>query len=198
MLSLLLSSPGSWCSQVFACPLWEWSLSPTVLWKSRNQISLAFRVRFPGDSQALCWIRRPGSLTWVLDPSQQWENFVIVLFSSLLVSQLAGMEFIFIVLERLLTSHYNFFFVFGHGMSFWVDSRDLLWMVFNSYLRFQCSYRRWVHVLLLCHLVPEAKPKLWYWTIWNTVKHLMHTHHILAEIWTGGSLLQTCMFFIFK
>ena len=55
-------------------PLRMESLFHTVLWKTCNHILLAFRVRFPGDSQALCWIRRPGSLTWVLDPSQQWEN----------------------------------------------------------------------------------------------------------------------------
>ena len=46
------------------------------------------------------------------------------------------------------------------GYLFWVGSRVLLWMVFNSSLRIQCSCRRWVHVLVLCHLEPEAKPEL--------------------------------------
>ena len=42
----LLLSPGSWCSQGFVCALQK-SVS-TVLWKFCNQISLAFKVKFPG------------------------------------------------------------------------------------------------------------------------------------------------------
>ena len=77
------------------------------------------------------------------------------------------------------------FLSFDMGYLFWVGSRVLLWMVFNSSLRIQCSCRRWAHVLLLCQLVPEAKPKLWYLTIWNMLKHLMHTHHIFYSApWT--------------
>ena len=57
-------------------PLQEWSLFPPGLWKSCNQILLAFKVRFPGDPQSLCWTPRLGSLTWgAQKPSQQWENF---------------------------------------------------------------------------------------------------------------------------
>ena len=54
---------------------------PPVLCKFCNQIPLAFKVRFPGDSQSLCQVSRLGSLTWGSKPSQQWENFfgVIVL-----------------------------------------------------------------------------------------------------------------------
>ena len=40
-----------------------------------NQIPLVFKLRFPGDSQSLCWIPRLGSLTWGSEPSQQWEKF---------------------------------------------------------------------------------------------------------------------------
>ena len=56
------------------------SVSP-VLWKSYDQIPLAFKVRFPGDSQFFCQVPRLGSLTWGSEPSQQWENFfgIIVL-----------------------------------------------------------------------------------------------------------------------
>ena len=52
-----------------------------VLWKSCNQILLAFKVRIPGDSQSLYQIPRLGSLTWGSEPSQEWENFfgIIVL-----------------------------------------------------------------------------------------------------------------------
>ena len=59
---------------VLLCPPRLESLFPPVLWKSCNQILLAFKVRFPGDSQTLCWVPRLGSLTWGSRPSQQWEN----------------------------------------------------------------------------------------------------------------------------
>ena len=51
------------------------SLFPPVLRKFYNQIPLAFKVRFPGDSQFICWILRLGSLMWGLGPLQQCENF---------------------------------------------------------------------------------------------------------------------------
>ena len=57
------------------CPSSLESLFSPVLWKSCNQILLGFKVRFPGDSQSLCWIPRLGSLMWGSEPSQQWENF---------------------------------------------------------------------------------------------------------------------------
>ena len=46
-----------------------------------NQSPLAFKVRFPGDSQSLGWIPRWGSLTWGLETSRQCESFfgIIVL-----------------------------------------------------------------------------------------------------------------------
>ena len=51
------------------------SLFPPVLWKSYNQILLAFKVRFLGNCQSHFWIPQLGSLTWGSEPSQQWENF---------------------------------------------------------------------------------------------------------------------------
>ena len=69
----LLLSPGSWCTQGFVCALEE-SVSP-VLWKFCYQIPLASKVRFPGESQSLCWIPRLGSLLWALALLQQYENF---------------------------------------------------------------------------------------------------------------------------
>ena len=61
------------------CPLSLESLFSPVLWKSCNQILLGFKVRFPGDSQSLCWIPRLGSLMWCSKPSQQWENFFVII-----------------------------------------------------------------------------------------------------------------------
>ena len=65
---------------VCLCPPKVKSLFPPVPWKSCHQTLLAFKARFPGDSQSLCQIPRLGSLTWCLKLSQ-WENFfgVIVL-----------------------------------------------------------------------------------------------------------------------
>ena len=78
-MGLLLFSSESWCLQGFVHTLQDKSLfasgSP-VLWKSYNQISMAFKVRFPGDSQFLCQIPRLGSLTWFSKPSQQWGELL--------------------------------------------------------------------------------------------------------------------------
>ena len=56
--------------QDFVCVLQVWSLFPPVLWKSYNQISVAFKIRFPVDPLSLCWITRLGSLMWGSEPSQ--------------------------------------------------------------------------------------------------------------------------------
>ena len=76
--SLLLSS-GFWCAQGFMCALQE-SVSP-VLWKFCNQIPLTFKVRFHGNSQALCQMPRLGNLLWDLKHSQQCDNFFGIFFS---------------------------------------------------------------------------------------------------------------------
>ena len=93
-------------------------LSPPVLWEFCNQISLGFKVRFPGNSQSLCQIRRLQSLPWGSEPSEQWENFFRTLLSSLWVTHLEGMGFDFIVIVPLLPSCWGFLFVFGRGVSF--------------------------------------------------------------------------------
>ena len=74
--------PWVWCAQGFVCALQE-SLFPPVLWKFCNQMPLSFKVRFPGDSQSPCEIPRLGSLMGGLESSQQHENFLSLLFSSL-------------------------------------------------------------------------------------------------------------------
>ena len=65
-------SPGFWCTQSFVCAHQEF-ISP-VLWKFCNQIPLAFKVKFPEDSQSLCWIPRLGHLLWALELLQQCRN----------------------------------------------------------------------------------------------------------------------------
>ena len=65
--------PGSWCAHYFVCALQE-SLFPPVLLKSCNQIPLAFKVWFSGNSYSRCWTPG-GSLTWGSESSLQWVNF---------------------------------------------------------------------------------------------------------------------------
>ena len=65
------------------CPPRLESLFPPAFWKSYNQILLALKARFPGDSQSLYQILRLASLTWSSNPSEQCENFfgIIILQS---------------------------------------------------------------------------------------------------------------------
>ena len=131
---VLVQSPMLMCAKFCVCPPGLESLLPSVLWKFCNQIPLALKARFPGDSQSLCWIPRLGSLTWGSECSQQWENLLgLLLFSSLWVTHLAGMGFDFIIIEPLLPSCCSFFFVFGCGISFfwWAPVSSCQWL-FNS------------------------------------------------------------------
>ena len=67
-----VTAPLSWvlvCTRFCLCPP-RVSVSP-VLWKFCNRIPLTCKVRFPGDSQSLCWIPRLGSLLWALEFLQQ-------------------------------------------------------------------------------------------------------------------------------
>ena len=93
------------------CPPRLESVSPVeVLWKSCNQTSLTFKVRFPGDSQFFCQVPRLGSLTWGSEPSQQWENFF-----GIIVLQFVDHRYgiLFIMFVSLLLSCCSFFSVFG-------------------------------------------------------------------------------------
>ena len=56
---MYLFSPYYVLSQDVVCALQE-SLFPPVLWEFCNKILLFVKVRFPGNSQSLCWIPRLG------------------------------------------------------------------------------------------------------------------------------------------
>ena len=72
----LFFPPGFWCTHYFVCALQVWSLCfPPVLLKSCNQILLAFKVQFSGDSSSHCQTPRLGSLTWGSEPSLQLVDF---------------------------------------------------------------------------------------------------------------------------
>ena len=51
------------------------------MWKFCNQITLDFKVKFPGHVQYLWWIIRLGNMLWVLELLKQYKNFfgIIVL-----------------------------------------------------------------------------------------------------------------------
>ena len=116
--SLLLSS-GSWYVQNFACDLQRLeSLFLSVLWKACNQIPLALKARFPGDSKFLCYILRLGSLTWGSEPSRQGESFFGFIVLQSVGRPPTGYGFWFYCVCTPPTSGYGFFFVFGHGVSF--------------------------------------------------------------------------------
>ena len=78
------------CTRFCLCPPWLKSLFPLVLWKSYNQILLAFKVRLLGDS--LCQIPRLGSLIWGSELSQQWENFSSIIAFQFMDNTLGGYE----------------------------------------------------------------------------------------------------------
>ena len=69
------------CTLFCVCPPRVESLFPPVLSKSCNQIPLAFKVWFSGNSSFHCRTPRLGSLTWGSEPSLQWVDLygIIVL-----------------------------------------------------------------------------------------------------------------------
>ena len=91
------------------------SYSPVEVLQS-NPIGLQSQILwgFP----VLCWIPRLGSLIRSSKPSQQWENFFGISFSSLWVNHIADMGFDLVVIVPLLPSHCSIFFVFGSRVSF--------------------------------------------------------------------------------
>ena len=73
-----VTAPSPWvlvCTLLYVCPPRVESLFPPVLSKSCNQIPLAYKVCFSGNSSALCQTSRLGSLTWGSELSLQWVDF---------------------------------------------------------------------------------------------------------------------------
>ena len=116
--SVLLSS-GSWCVQDFVLP-------------SKGGISISPSPVEGSPTIKFCWISRSDSLgipsPFARFPScEVWcgaQNLhnggktLVLLFSSLWVTHLVGMGFVFIMIVPCLPSHSSFFFVFGHEGSF--------------------------------------------------------------------------------
>ena len=111
LLSLLLSS-GSRCTN-FVWP------SRTRICFSQSCRSLVIKSHWSSRSESL---GIPSSFVW--SPGWEAQNHhnigrtsLLLLFSSLWVTHLAGMGFHFIMIVSFLPSHYGFFFVFEHGVS---------------------------------------------------------------------------------
>ena len=95
-LSYVFTSPSLWVlvhTRFYLFPPRLESLFPPVLWKPYNQILLAFKSRFSGDSQPLSWMPRLGGLMWGSEPWQQWKNFFVVIALQLWVTHPAGAGF---------------------------------------------------------------------------------------------------------
>ena len=124
------------CTLLCVCPPRVESLFPPVLPKSCNQIPLAFKVCFSRNSSSHCQTPRFGSLTWGSEPSLQWVDSVVYMFSSLWVTHPAVMGLDFIVIAPLLPSHCSFSFVFGCGVSFFLSSSVFLSMTVQQLVVF--------------------------------------------------------------
>ena len=90
------------------CPLRLGSLFPPVLWKSYNQILLAFKARFSGDLQSLCQVPRLGGLMGVENLHNSGRTSLVLLFSSLWIIHSVGVGFDFIMIAPFLPSHFAF------------------------------------------------------------------------------------------
>ena len=132
----LFLSSGPYCRQDFVCALQYWSLCSPVLWKSHNQILLAFKVSFPGDSQSLCWIPSLGSLMWGFRTLTKVGELLWCHCSPVWVWP-TQQVFDFIMIMPFLLSHCSFFFVFGE----YLFLTGFLLMVINRWLWFLCSCR---------------------------------------------------------
>ena len=119
--------PGSWCTHYFVCALQEWSLWFPQSCQSLviNQILLAFKVWFSGNSSSRCRTPRLGSLTWGSEPSLHWVDFCGITVLQFVSHPPSGYG---IWLYCDCAPHCGFSFVFGCGVLFLVSSSVFLSM----------------------------------------------------------------------
>ena len=99
------------------CPPRLESLFPSVLWKAYNQIPLALKARSLGIPSP--FVGSPGWETWcgVQNLHSSARTSLVLLFSNLWVTHLAGMGFDLIMIVPFLPSCCGFFFVFACELS---------------------------------------------------------------------------------
>ena len=108
------------------------SLFPPVLLKSCNQIPLAFKVWFSGNSSSCCQTPRLGILTWGSEPSLQWLDSCSTIVLQIVSHPPSGYGIDFFVIAPLLPSYCGFSFVFGCGVSFLVNFSIYLLMIVHQ------------------------------------------------------------------
>ena len=126
--SLLLSYRSKKKKSCFCPPRLE-SLFPSVHWKAYNQIPLAPKAIFPGCPQLLCQVPVWEDWCGIQNLHNSMRTSLVLLFSSLWVTQPEGMRFGLVVIVPLLPSHCSFFFVFGWRYLFLMNFSILLLMV---------------------------------------------------------------------
>ena len=130
-----VTAPSTWvlvCTLLCVCPPRVESLFSPVLLKSCNQIPLAFKVWFYGNSSSHCQTPRLGSLTWGSEPSFQWVDFCGIIVLQFVSRPPSGYGIWFYCDCTLLPSHCGFSFVFGCGVSFLVSPESSCWWLFSS------------------------------------------------------------------
>ena len=144
-----VTAPLLWilvCTKFF-CALQDWSLCFSQI-SGSSIIKSHWPLRPDSLGIPSPFVRSPGWEDWhgVQNLHNSVRTSLVLFFSSLWVTHLVGIGFGFIMIVPLLQSHWTFFFIFGQGVFFWwVPASSCQWL-FNSYLQFWCSCRRWMHV----------------------------------------------------
>ena len=93
-----------------------------------------------------------GKSMWGLETLQQWENFLVLLLSSLWVAHPVSTGFYFCVIAPLLPSCCGFSFVFGLGVSLLVGSSLVLLMVVQQLVVILVLFQEEVSAHPFCYL----------------------------------------------
>ena len=129
------------------------------------------------------------------EPSQQCEDILVLMFSSLLVTHPAGIGIWFCCDLPLLPSRCGFFFLFRRGVSLFggfqhpsVDGCSTASCDFGALAKSKRRRRSWAHILLLCHLLPDPLPEPFCRHRKKTGMHL--TYHISSNLLATNRHLQ--------
>ena len=172
-MASLLPSSSTLCAQDIVCALQDWSLGFPQ--SCGNSI---IRSCWPSRSDSLeipsPFVRSPGWEAWhgIQNLCNTGKTSLALLFSSLWVTHLAGIEFDFIVIVPLLPSCSSFFFVFGHGVSFLggfqhspIDDCSIAGCYFGALARgdehtsFYSTILNWIFSLLLFNILLKILAK---------------------------------------
>ena len=157
----------------FLCPPILESMFHLVLWKAYNQILLALKTRFPGDSLSLFQIPRLGSPMWGSEPSQQCENFfVIILLHSVCHSPGVSRIWLYLDFTPPIISLWLLLCLWTWSIIFLVGASILLLMVVQQV----------VAILVLLHEEMSTCPSFWmespllwifwwqtFWLFWDNI-----------------------------